>query len=145
MEECEDAPQNGNGKCWHALFGEVVIVRGFPIPRRPDMNTGLELPLNMLAALTRTRYVDTFHSKVFIKGFSSMLVPTRRSEDVVVWHLLYNRRAIDRISYLDCDFEPLIIQISDLEQMRHVVGWCCEAECTAGMSIFNFRRAPYTI
>ena len=40
------------GKCWRGMFGDPVIVRGFPIPRRADANTGLEVPLDMVAGLT---------------------------------------------------------------------------------------------
>lgn len=145
MEEFKDTLTVSNGQCWHALFKEVVIARGFPIPRRPKTNTGLEIPLNMLAALTRTRYVDTFHSKIFIKGFSSMLVPTSRYEDIVVWHLIHSKSAADRISYLDCSVEHLDVQIAGLERSRHVVGWCSEAECIAGTSTSYCSKAPYTI
>jgi hypothetical protein len=144
MEECEDILPNDNGQCWHALFKGAVIVRGFPILQRPEVDTGLEIPLNILAALTRTRYIDTFHSKLFIKGFSSMLVPTKRSDDMVIWHLLYNKRANDRISYLDCDVEHVEVPIGDLERTRHVVGWCSEAECHVGMYKSLFARPSHT-
>jgi hypothetical protein len=133
FEDCEDTLQVTNGQCWHALFRTSVIVRGFPIPRKPQWETGLEIPLNVLAALTRTRYIDTFNSKIFVKGFSSMLVPTKRFGDTLIWHLLYNDRYDDRISYLDCGVEHTDIQIPDLERVRHVVGWCSEAVYNVGM------------
>ena len=66
-----------NGQCWHNMFRNPVVVKGYPIPRRSEPNTGLEIPLNMMAGLARTQRVNTFNGKLFIKGFSTMLVPTK--------------------------------------------------------------------
>jgi hypothetical protein len=79
-----------------------VIARGFPILKRPEEGTGLEIPLDMIAALADARYINSFQSKIYMKGFSTMLVPTKKSGDTLVWHLLYNDRPESRISYLDC-------------------------------------------
>jgi len=85
-EQCE-LPLSPARQCWHALFSNPVIVRGFPIPRWSEpAGTGLEMPLNMMMSLARAVYI-IFKSKVFIKGFPTMLVPTKRSADVMVWHL----------------------------------------------------------
>ncbi|KAH6648607.1 hypothetical protein BKA67DRAFT_661569 [Truncatella angustata] len=121
-----------NGQCWHHMFKQLVIARGFPIPRRLKTSTGLELPLNMMAALTRSRYINTFNSKVFIKGFSTMLVPTKRSDDTLLWHLLYNEDPHTHISYLSCNIEHADVKLTDVEKCRHVLGWCVDAVCNTG-------------
>lgn len=133
--EMEPVPQTlpaANGQCWHDVFGNPVVVRGYPIPQRLERNTGLEISLNIMAGLARTRRVNRFKEKVYIKGFSTMLVPTKKNTDIICWHLIYNRNG-EHISYLDDDQdqEQYIGQL-DLENYRHVLGWCSEAKLYAG-------------
>jgi len=132
-----DSPSaKGNGQCWHGLFRRPVIAQGFPIPQRTKTNTGLETPINMAAALARAKYIDTFNSKLFIKGFSTMLIPVKRSDNIVIWHLLYNGHPNDRISYLDSSsVEHADVTMRELETTRHIIGWCSEAVLTAGRCI----------
>ncbi|KAM6506808.1 hypothetical protein FALCPG4_018634 [Fusarium falciforme] len=61
-----------------------------------------------------------------------MLIPTRRNEDILCWHLVYNKDG-GRISYLDGDLdqEQHIARLN-LEDFRHVLGWCSEAKFYAG-------------
>ncbi|KAI1111666.1 hypothetical protein F5Y14DRAFT_303368 [Nemania sp. NC0429] len=121
------------GNCWRHLFHGPVIAGGFPIPNRAKENTGLEIPLDMLVALTRALYIDTFKSKVFIKGYNTMLVPIECSGSYLVWHLLYSNEPLQRISYLDGDDIRLTdVKLSDVPQYRHVLGWCADSVSTAG-------------
>ncbi|KAI0532303.1 hypothetical protein GGR58DRAFT_517833 [Xylaria digitata] len=132
IEEVEDLPRRPNGQCWHDLFRNPVVVRGYPIPRRNDANTGLEVHLSVLAGLTRTRRVDRFGERFFLKGFSTLLVPTMRDREILCWHFVYNKDG-SRISYLDgnVDNETSIVP-SGLENLRHVLGWCSEAQFYGG-------------
>lgn len=126
-----------NGQCWHDIFRNPVVVRGYPIPQRLEWNTGLEISLNIMAGLARARRINRFNEKVYIKGFSTMLVPTKKNKDIICWHLIYNRNG-ERISYLDDDHdqEQYIGQL-DLENYRHVLGWCSEAKLYAGKLVFQ--------
>ncbi|KLU90944.1 hypothetical protein MAPG_09469 [Magnaporthiopsis poae ATCC 64411] len=129
-----------NGQCWHNLLREAVLVPGFPILCRREPRLGLEIPLDMAAFLTGTRMVEIFDSKIFIKGFSAMLVPTDRRGDVVVWHLLYTTTGT-HISYLDVPIgqrHTTDVGMSDLEQARHIVGWCPEATYHVGAPTENY-------
>lgn len=129
-----------NGQCWHNLLREAVLVPGFPILCRREPRLGLEIPLDMAAFLTGTRMVEIFNSKIFIKGFSAMLVPTDRRGDVVVWHLLYTTTGT-HISYLDVPIgqrHATDVGMPDLEQARHVVGWCPEATYHVGAPTENY-------
>ncbi|KAL6895023.1 hypothetical protein GGI43DRAFT_411674 [Trichoderma evansii] len=132
MEIVPQALPAANGQCWHDIFRNPVIVRGYPIPQRLEWNTGLEISLNIMAGLARTRRVNRFKEKVYVKGFSTMLVPTKKNTDIICWHLIYNKDG-DHISYLDDDQdqEQHIGQL-DLENYRHVLGWCSEAKVYAG-------------
>ncbi|KAJ3454413.1 hypothetical protein MRS44_018307 [Fusarium solani] len=127
-----------NGQCWHDMFHSAVIARGFPILRRPETNTGLEMPLDLMTLLTRTRYVDEFGLRMYIKGFSTMLIPTKRSDGMIYWHLLFNKNPEERISYLDCRTEHATVQKADLEASRHVLGWCSDAVSTVGTLMANY-------
>jgi hypothetical protein len=109
-----------------------VIARGFPIPKRPEEGTGVEIPLDVMAALADGRYINSFQSKIYMKGFSTMLVPTKKSGDTLVWHLLYNDRPKSRISYLDCGMPHANVTLGDLEQSRHIVGWCSDVSLLIG-------------
>jgi hypothetical protein len=121
-----------NGQCWHGMFRNPVVVLGYPIARRSAPDTGLEMPLNMMARLTGTKRINTFNGKLFIKGFSTMLVPTRKEGNHLIWHLLYNEDR-SHISYLDSTVAHAE-NISDLhlEKSRHIVGWCSDVRYCAG-------------
>lgn len=118
-----------NGKCWHRLFNNPVVVQGYPVRARPQLEpgTGLEIPLDVLMALVDSTRIETFNQKNLIKGFSSMLVPTRKVRDIVLWHMWYNENG-ERISYTDArigEFEH--VTEAELNSSRHIVGWCSRA------------------
>ncbi|EMT68829.1 hypothetical protein FOC4_g10004917 [Fusarium odoratissimum] len=123
-----------NGHCWHGIFKNPIIVKGFPILSKLQKDTGLEIPLSLMAGLARAQRVDRFNDKVYIKGFSTMLVPTKQIKDAVYWHLIYQEDGC-RISYLadnlqrDVDLGSL-----DFASCRHILGWCSEAKFYAGSS-----------
>ncbi|UKZ80339.1 hypothetical protein TrVFT333_008097 [Trichoderma virens FT-333] len=124
--------ETANGQCWHQLFQKPVVVKGYSIPRRPTQHMGLEISLDIMAALAGTDRINTFDKKIFIKGFSTMMVPTGYSDNVILWHLFYNKEG-GRISYLDSKmshFEGL--GLSDVESGRHILGWCSEVRCLSG-------------
>ncbi|KAF5642474.1 nucleoside phosphorylase [Fusarium tjaetaba] len=134
LEQLLEPPDNENGHCWHGIFRNPVVVNGFPILPKLERNTGLEMPLNIMAGLARADRVDQFDDKVYIKGFSTMLVPTKQVKEVVYWHLIYKEDG-SRISYLDDNLDrDAFAGSSDLTTLRHVLGWCSEARFYAGSS-----------
>src|SRR5204863_6528443 len=72
----ENSLEPSNGQCWHNLFRNPLVVKGYPILRRSQPLTGLETSLKIIIALTQARFVTTFGGKIFIKGFPTMLIPT---------------------------------------------------------------------
>lgn len=133
--ETNDRVMNGEawpGQCWHSMFRNPVIVKGYPILTKQVKDLGLEMPLNMIARLAGTERVNEFDSKVFIKGFSAMLIATRITNDLLIWHYLYNRTG-EKISYLDHSFQVSDdISLLQLDTSRHVVGWCWDSMYYAG-------------
>ncbi|KAF3182049.1 hypothetical protein TWF225_006544 [Orbilia oligospora] len=142
-------PISSNGQCWHKMFRNPVVVEGYPILRRPRVESGigLEIRLNMMAGLVQTKRVNIFDGKIFIKGYSAMLVPIKKDGDMLIWHFLYSDTG-ERISYLDKTFHAEDISIPALETARHVVGWCSKASYHAGAAdaVYNIKssRLPKT-
>lgn len=132
LTEIDTRQETSNGQCWHPIFRNPVVVSGYPIARRVDSNTGLEISLHTMAKLVGTDRINIFDGKVYIKSFSAMLVPTRYTGELLIWHFLYSKDG-SRISYLDCTMPHAEnIKISDLETTRHIIGWCSEAKYCAG-------------
>ncbi|KAL7934193.1 hypothetical protein V8C35DRAFT_279947 [Trichoderma chlorosporum] len=130
-----------NGQCWHALFNNPVVVKGYPInPRRgPTLEAGLELPFDMMTTLADTQYLTTFEDKTVIKGFSTALIPTGMRDNIIFWHLLVNKSGA-RIPYGDTRMQQGILL--GLDQLRggyrHVVGWCANAQNNIGSPNANY-------
>lgn len=127
--------ENDAGHCWHSMFRNPVMVSGYPIALKNRPGLGLEMPLNMIAGLTGSERANEFDGKIFIKGFSAMLIATKLVEDMIIWHYLYNRKG-DWISYLDHTVSVIDdIGLSQLDTARHIVGWCSDCEYNAGKYI----------
>ncbi|KAG5654894.1 hypothetical protein KAF25_005851 [Fusarium avenaceum] len=142
--ETDSVPAPGsfaNGQCWHDIFKNPTIAQGYPILRRTKINTGLEIPLNIMVGLARAQRIDRFNGRVYIKGFSTMLVPTKLDQGMMYWHLIHKQDG-GRISYLDDDLdrEDLVVSLN-LTHVRHVLGWCSEAKFYAGSALAHYNIA----
>ena len=122
-----------NGRCWYNIFRNPIVVRGFPIPRRLESASGLEIPLEMMAALIETNRINQFRDTLYLKGFSSMLVAVAQTTNFILWHF-YCDNGGGRISYLEHKITTSQNRpsMSDLGRCRHIVGWLLEAKCLAG-------------
>ncbi|KAI0193485.1 hypothetical protein F4808DRAFT_453229 [Astrocystis sublimbata] len=137
FDQSQHSMPNTRGQCWHDLFLNPIVVTGYPIPSRKEPGTGLEIPLHMMAGLARTGQVNIFNGKTFIKGYSTLLIPTKRNGNTLIWHLVYKRNG-SRISYLAGAAIPAQdIGNLDLATLRHVLGWCSEAAVYAGSARAN--------
>jgi hypothetical protein len=127
-----------NGVCWTSLFGNAVLVGGYPILRRPQPKTGLELSLSTMAYLVRSFQVVQYEERIVMKGFSSLLVATLMTAGVVLWHFYGSRNSSERISYYDDQINTLDLtrvkknSLRDLEKSRHYIGWCADVDDLCG-------------
>ncbi|KAI9783934.1 MAG: hypothetical protein M1839_002879 [Geoglossum umbratile] len=81
---------------------------------------GLEMPLNMIASLAESERALEFNGRVFIKGFSAMLIAVRLVGDLLIWHYFFNSKG-ERISYLDHNLQDSQdISLLQLYGVRHV-------------------------
>lgn len=116
------------GKCWTHLFCNPILVKGYPIPRRPEIGKGLEMSLQMMAQLACARKITNISGTFVLKGFSTMVIPTRRYQDITYWHVVFNEDG-SHISYSDgivkevLRFYPKGLSVTDVQNSRHVVGW----------------------
>jgi hypothetical protein len=132
IDVIKETGETSNGQCWLRLFRNPVMVKGYPIPRKPAPGMGLEISLDTMAGLLETCRINIFDNKIFIKGFSTMLVPTLYSGNIIFWHLLYRKNG-DRISYLDSmGIHDAHINLTDLETSRHILGWCSKVKYLTG-------------
>ena len=137
--DMENPTQAFLGQCWYGLFHGFVIAAGFPVPQRPSNLNGLEAPLGMVAGLTFAPKVVEFQDQLCIKGFSTLLYPTKIKDRLICWHLVSNADG-SRISYCDdrvgsgSIVPPQRLRYADLEQARHIVGWCDQVKHYTGTS-----------
>lgn len=124
-------PTTQPGTCWQHVFQGAVIARGFPIPQRATVGLGLEMPLNMMAALGGSHRLTQWDDRVFIKGFSTMLVTIKSTTDILVWHYYYSRPG-ERLSYMDCTQQTEKVNMARFSSFRHVIGWCSSSKYYAG-------------
>ena len=127
------SPGEDDQSCWFPLFKNPVIAHGFPTAPRNNSEVGLEIPLDIMAALGGARHVVDFEGGLVLKGWSTLLVPMERHEDSVQWHLIC-ARGEDRIPYreasVQCPNRALLEDLNheELRTTRAFLGLWKEAE-----------------
>lgn len=127
-----------SGSCWGRLCCNAMLVHGYPIARRSEPNTGLEISLGNMATIVGSNQIVHWNGRVIMKGFSMLLIATLAATDIIVWHLLVSEKAGERISYIDPRLDKLGIEPSKeislrmLEPSRHVIGWCSKVTDLCG-------------
>jgi hypothetical protein len=75
-----------------------------------------------------------------------MLIPTDRMDNTVIWHLLFNEDG-SHISYNDLRIRNLArpsvesLRLSELENLRHIVGWCSNMKNYAGKRLIRAQHS----
>ncbi|KAL2201754.1 hypothetical protein CC79DRAFT_1402082 [Sarocladium strictum] len=139
------SPDSMSHNCWRHLFRYMPIAYGFPVPSRPEGMPGLEINLNLAAQVIGARRVVPFKSRLLIKGFTSILYPTKFNKEsgTVSWHVV-NRKNQLRISYADSEIGTGAadtvkqLRLDDLQSCRHIIGWCETLKHCAGASESGF-------
>jgi hypothetical protein len=115
----------------------MILVEGSPIPRRSIPGTGLEISLPLMAALANSERLTIFSGKMMIKGYSTVLIPTKRCDEFVYWHMVSNENGDHlelndyRIKVISSQY-PTGLTIHEMEHARHVLGWCSEVRNSTG-------------
>jgi hypothetical protein len=123
---------NGLGDCWHKMLRTPVLVKGFPILAKSIEESGIEMPLDIMACLTGSHRVIEFDEKVVLKGFSTMLTAVKRTEGFLIWHYTFHADK-SRIPFFEAASpENDNIHLGLLESSRHIIGWCSSARYHTG-------------
>ena len=123
--------------CWFPLFTNPVIAFGFPTALRNDSEVGLEIPLDMMAALGGARHVVDFEGGLVMKGHSAMFVPLKRYDQSIQWHLIL-RSEEHRIRYRElgneCPNRAMLNEVDNeaLLSTRAFLGWWPSSETHLG-------------
>ena len=136
--------------CWLSLFHDPCIAgTEFPIPERQS-EIGLEIRLHLAAVLIGAQHAVEFDGGIVLKGYSSMLVPISRENDIVQWHLVLSETDGERISYQEgirkCERRVLLetLNLEDLNSTRAIVGWCSHVKSTLGTESGHYSRIDYS-
>ena len=132
--QLSEEEKHSGAVCWLTMFRNPVIATGYPVCARNEEQVGLELPLQMMAALGRATWATIYYGSMVLKGFRSMFVPVARHSTSIIWHFLLGVSG-KRMSYNEaakhCK-DPLGIDYGCLEQVRHFVGWTSDVTSLIG-------------
>ena len=135
--------------CWQSLFFRMSIARGFPIPDRQG-EIGLEIPINIMAAIAGAHYAFEYKNGIIMKGFSCVLTPQKKNLDVVQWHLNASPDSRTSFSYQDvnkhCQERAKLAEISleDVQTKRAILGWCTDVTSLLGTHSANYGNICYS-
>jgi hypothetical protein len=130
------------------MFSGSVLTTGFPIGKR-GQEFGLEIPLNMMAALTGVRHAVEYEGGVLLKGHSSAFVPVKRYADSIQWHYIDDDENF-RLSYKTVSARypsrAILSEVSMdiLENTRHFVGWWGVTETHLGTETTNYENIDWS-
>ena len=143
------SPGEEDQSCWFPLFTNPVIAREFPVPKRENGEQGLEVPLELMAALGGARYVTEFDGGLVLKGYSAMFVPVQRHKHSIQWHLIRHSDE-ERMLYRQLRNEGLIHAMLDevdqksLQTTRAFLGWWKSSETHLGTGDAAYDRVDWS-
>jgi hypothetical protein len=119
--------------CWHAMFRNPVIAHGYPIPSRRSQEQGLELSVDLMLTLAQAFYGAVYCGVLMMKGFSTLLTPTRKENGSVTWHFIFDKTGA-RQTYNDGLQHSRLHTLDEaiFDGARHFVGWSGSAEFLTG-------------
>lgn len=135
--------------CWLSIFANPVIARGFPVPKRTNGEQGLEVPLEILAALGGVRHVTEFEGGLVLKGYSAMLVPAERYKQSIQWHLIRHsgeERMLYRQLRNECLNRAMLEKVDheSLRTTRAFLGWWKFSEIHLGTEDAAYDRIGWS-
>ncbi|KFY85790.1 hypothetical protein V498_07664 [Pseudogymnoascus sp. VKM F-4517 (FW-2822)] len=131
---------NDRGGCWNPIFRSFVIADGFQIPSRPQLFSGIELPLSLLAVLAQVDYPLQYLDSCVLKGRKSAVVPVSSFDTIdgrwIQWHLIQSdnesdlsmevvHRKAEECELVPCpvSFEYFVARLDDNDnEDRHFLG-----------------------
>ena len=132
--DVEDLSLPRDDLCWQKLFLNPAITKGYPVNYRKHNEKGIEIPIQMAAAVSHAQWVTTFGGLLVLKGVCSALIPVARFGSSIIWHYYINEDG-KRISYDDILKQKGaqgVLNLSSILSFKHFVGWTPEAHVMIG-------------
>ena len=131
--EADDGLAN-DSQGWRQIFRNPTIARGYPIAKSENNEPGLEMPLELAADLGQALYATTFKGILLLKGVCSALVPTKKTDNSVIWHYVldHNLAYLAYNQALEIWDKTSSIDSACLKTLRHYVGWTKQSESPVG-------------
>ncbi|KAK2607654.1 hypothetical protein N8I77_006317 [Diaporthe amygdali] len=132
-----------SANCWSDILGNTIYVRGYPTARRAEHHTGMEVSLGTMIALANSRRLSRFKGFFSIKGFCSIILPTRLQGNFIYWHLVTNldgkyiSYTNDKVRRLWREYPPGL-STENLQTSRHILGWCDNIQNLAGSEVAKY-------
>lgn len=128
--------------CWHSLFVNSVMARGFATPDR-EKEVGIELPFDVMTSLACILYPMEYHEGVILRGISLTLVPTAYHSGSVQWHCVSSEQK-SRLPRADEVMKQIAewFETSDLGLLstaRTFLGYCSKAEIHLGTKDIDYK------
>ncbi|CZR54526.1 uncharacterized protein PAC_04410 [Phialocephala subalpina] len=143
------SPLNENeASCWFSLFTSSVMAKDFPIAAR-GQEVGLEIPIEMMAALTGVRHAVEYEGGILLKGYSSAFVPVKRYKDSIQWHYIENAEEV-RLPYwaveARCPGRAMLdeMNMESVKNTRAFVGWWITTETHLGTETANYENIDWS-
>jgi hypothetical protein len=135
--------------CWHDLFFNPVIAFNFPISSRDHGLIGLEIPIQMMAALGGASHAVEFKGGLMLKGFSCMFVPLQRHGNSIQWHFITNKDNT-RLEYFQADQQcPKRALLGSVDQeslasTRAFLGWWGKVTTNLGTTDAKYENIDWS-
>ena len=128
--------------CWHYLVTDSTIATGFPVQSRSIEDKGLQVPIEIMAALVGVSIAVDVGSGYFIKGETCAIYPVQRNmmPNHVQWHIFDNHEK--PFEYLDMKCQSLPLTKLSMEEINSTVaflGWSQTIMNCAGKFSFTPR------
>jgi hypothetical protein len=111
--------------CWQYIFKNPVVCEGYPIELRHNDEKGLQISLDVMAALGCTKTITMYGQNLIMKGVCSAFLPVLKVGTSVIWHYLVNED-LSWMSYNivhEHDHRISDLHFKELESLSHFVGW----------------------
>ena len=140
--------------CWHPLFLNGVLARGFPIRPR-DGEIGVELPFEAMMYFAGIIGPMEYRGGLILKGFSTIIFPktppplrTNPNPISVQWHLVYDRKSTPiSLALLSKEHNQALWPLSDFEflaQRRTFLGCYKEVNIYLGTKDMAYDRIGFS-
>ena len=111
------------------MIGTKCLIKGFPIPRRPEGYTGFEVSYNVLLCSLRARNATILEGQTVITGEERGLKLVKHTDNVFLWHLLQslvNDCSCRMECYSKDDSDQVYgkLDLRHFEAGRHILGEC---------------------